>query len=308
MNVLVLGGNGFIGSHVVDALLVAGHRLRVLGHAPELYRAPLAGVDYISGDFADESLLAEALEGMDAVCHLISTTVPATSNLDPVADVQSNLVNTIHLLEQMRLKNIRRIFYLSSGGTVYGNPQYSPVDENHPLHPLCSYAVVKLAIENYLFMYQQLHGFEPIVLRASNPYGPRQGHAGVQGLIGTFLSRLATGEAVEIWGDGKVIRDYIYIGDLAELCVKSLQSDCCGVFNAGSGVGHSVNDIVGVMREEINADLQVNYRDGRDFDVKEIVLDMRHTCNTFAWQPQTDLRAGLQEHWRWLQALSYRDL
>jgi len=303
MNVLVLGGNGFIGSHVVDALLAAGHQVRVFARSPEHYRSPLPEVEYCMGDFADRDLLAEALQGMDAVCHLLSSTLPATSNQDPIADVQNNLVNSICLLEEMRAMQIHRILYLSSGGTVYGNPDVSPVAENHPLHPMCSYAVVKLAIENYLFMYQKLYAFEPIVLRVSNPFGPRQGHAGVQGLIGTALGRLAADEPVEVWGDGSIVRDYIYVADLADLCVQALQRDVCGVFHAGSGRGYSVNDVLNTICKEISSDLHIIYRDGRDFEVQKVVLDMRRTLETFDWQPETGLREGIRHQWQWLQSL-----
>lgn len=182
MKALVLGGCGFIGSHLVDRLLASGHKVRVLDRAPELYRAPIANVDYRFGDFADAPLLAEALEGIEVVYHLISTTVPPTSNLDPVADVEGNLINTLRLLQLMVQKNIPKIVFLSSGGTVYGIPETVPIPESHPLRPICSYGVVKVAIENYFQMFHQLHGLVYVVLRASNPYGERQGHAGVQGV------------------------------------------------------------------------------------------------------------------------------
>jgi len=223
MKVLVLGGNGFIGSHVVDQLLAAGHKVRVFDRSAERYRDPIKQVEYRLGRFDDTFQVAEALQGMDAVCHLISTTVPGTSNLDPVADVKNNLINTLNLLEQMRKKGLRRILYLSSGGTVYGNPESSPISENHPLKPISSYGIVKVAIEKYLFMYQQLYGLQPVILRPSNPYGPRQGHAGVQGLIGTLLARAFSGETLEIWGDGSIVRDYMHVSDLARLCVVALE-------------------------------------------------------------------------------------
>ena len=303
MNILVLGGSGFIGSHVVDQLLAAGHKVRVFDRAPEHYRSRLKRVEYRLGSFDDTFQVAEALQGMDAVCHLISTTVPGTSNLDPVADVQNNLVNTLLLLEQMRKKGMKRILYLSSGGTVYGNPEYSPVGENHPLNPISSYGVVKVAIEKYLNMYQQLYGFEPVILRPSNPYGSRQGHAGVQGLIGTLLSRTLAGEALEIWGDGSVIRDYMHVGDLARLCVTALESNSCGVFNAGSGEGYSINEIVELIRDTIDDQLQVNYSEGRDFDVKEVVLDISQAKAEFGWQPEISLAAGLTDQLHWLKSL-----
>lgn len=303
MKVLVLGGNGFIGSHVVDHLLDAGHKVRVFDRAPERYRSPIKQVEYRLGGFDDSFQVAEALQGMDAVCHLISTTVPGTSNLNPVADIQSNLVNTVHLLDQMRKQGLSRILYLSSGGTVYGNLEGSPVSENHPLRPISSYGIVKVAIENYMHMYQQLYGLEPVILRPSNPYGSRQGHAGVQGLIGTLLARSLAGEALEIWGDGSVVRDYMHVDDLARLCVTAMESESCGVFNAGSGEGSSINEIIELIRAATTEVLQVNYREGRAFDVKEVVLDISRAKEEFGWQPEISLSDGIKEQLQWLRSL-----
>jgi len=303
MKVLVLGGNGFIGSHVVDQLLAAGHKVRVFDRSPERYREHLKQVEYRLGRFDDTFQMAEALQGMDAVCHLISTTVPGTSNLDPVADVENNLINTLHLLEQMRKKGLNRILYLSSGGAVYGNPKLSPVSEDDPLNPISSYGAVKVAIEKYLFMYQQLYGLQPIILRPSNPYGPRQGHSGVQGVIGTLLARAQAGEMLEIWGDGSIIRDYMYVGDLARLCVTALEGSACGVFNAGSGEGHSINEIIAMVRSLTNDDLLVSYSEGRSFDVKEVVLDISRVSIQFDWRPTVPLVEGCNEHLEWLRSL-----
>jgi len=303
MNILVLGGNGFIGSYVVDHLLAAGHSVRVFDRSSERYRSPLSNVDYRLGSFDDTFLLAEALQDMDAVCHLISTTVPGTSNLDPVEDVQSNLVNTLRLLEQMRTQGLHRILYLSSGGTVYGNPVVLPVREDHELNPICSYGVVKVAIEKYLFMYQQLYGLGPIVLRPSNLYGPRQGHAGLQGLIGTFLRRMIAGETLEVWGDGEIVRDYLYIEDLARLCVSAIEKGMTGVFNAGSGEGHSIKDIISTMEEVAGFETPVQYKKGRVFDVKEVILDIEQARQYFDWNPQTSLQEGMAAQLRWLKTL-----
>jgi len=303
MKVLVLGGNGFIGSHVVDQLLAGGHRVRVFDRSPEHYREPLKQVEYRLGRFDDIFQVAEALQGMDAVCHLISTTVPGTSNLDPVADVQNNLVNTLSLLEQMWKKGLRRILYLSSGGTVYGNPESSPVCEDHPLKPISSYGIVKVAIENYLYMYQQLYGLQPVVLRPSNPYGPRQGHAGVQGLIGTLLVRAMACETLEIWGDGSIVRDYMHVGDLARLCVSALESNSCGVFNAGSGEGHSINQIIAMIRDMTGGTSEVRYKAARAFDVQEVVLDISRATAQFGWQPSVSLRDGIRDHLAWMRGL-----
>lgn len=302
MKVLVLGGCGFIGSHLVDGLLEAGHKVRVLDRSPKLYRAPLAKVDYRFGDFSNTPFLAEALEGIEVVYHLISTTVPSTSNLDPVSDVRSNLINTLQLLQLMVQKNIPKIIFLSSGGTVYGIPNAVPIPENHPLRPICSYGVVKVAIENYLFMFHQLHGLEYVVLRASNPYGERQGHVGVQGVIASFMAKILGGEPIEIWGDGSVVRDFIYINDLAKLCVLAAKSEKSGIYNAGSGVGHSINEIVSAFTEVTGLTIEPVYRPGRGYDVPSVILDIMGAKCAFDWSPQIDLRDGIECSWQWAKA------
>jgi UDP-glucose 4-epimerase len=300
MRVLVLGGNGFIGSHVVDHLLAAGCKVRVFDRSPEHYRPPVASVEYHLAPFHDVPALAEALEGVDVVCHLISTTVPSTSNLDPISDVEGNLINTVRLLQLMVQKKVSRIVYLSSGGTVYGIPQVLPIPESHPLKPVCSYGVIKVAIENYLHMFHHLHGLEYCVLRASNPYGERQGHTGVQGVIGTFSAKILAGDPIEIWGDGSVVRDFIYVGDLVKLNTKACMSSHSGVFNVGSGEGHSVNQIIEVLKSVSERLVQVNYRDSRSYDVPRVVLDISSAQSSFDWHPVVDLETGIKHGWSWL--------
>lgn len=301
MNVLLLGGTGFIGSHVCDALLQRQHHVRIFSRQAERYRQPLAGVDYIFADFTDRFALSEALTDMDCVIHLISSTVPGTSNLDPVSDIMSNLAPTVSLLELMRQSGPKKLIFLSSGGTVYGTPDTVPVKEDAPLRPVCSYGVVKVAIEKYLAMYHHLYDLQTVILRASNPYGPRQGRLRVQGLIATFLSRLQQGKPLEVWGDGEVVRDYFHVHDLAELCVRAVESDRSGVFNAGSGEGTSINQIIHLIRQVTGADPEVNYTAGRSFDVDRVFLDIRAAREAYRWQPLIPLHEGIRMHWEWLQ-------
>lgn len=303
MRALVIGGNGFIGSHLVDALLLSGQKVRVFDRGVELYRSLVVGVDYRLGDFSDTPALAEALEGVDVIYHLVSTTVPSTSNLDPISDIQGNLLGSVRLLQLMVQKGIARIVYLSSGGTVYGIPNVSPIPETHPVRPICSYGVVKVAIENYLFMYQSLHGIKPVVLRASNPYGERQGHFGVQGVIGTFLQGIRSGERIEIWGDGSVVRDFIYVADLADLCVKAGLSHSCGIFNAGSGIGYTIRDVLNVALRTADCTMEPIYKQGRTFDVPSVVLDISKTERELQWHPSTALADGIAKTWLWLTGL-----
>jgi UDP-glucose 4-epimerase len=306
MRALVLGGSGFIGSHLVDALLADGHRVRVFDRRPDRFRDALNRVDYRFGSLADVSDVAEALAGIDVVFHLVSTSVPSTSNLDPVADIEGNLVTAVQLLDQMTRLDVRRIVFLSSGGTVYGNPGTSPVIETDPLRPICSYGVVKVAIENYLFMYQDLHGIEPVILRPSNPIGPRQGHLGVQGVVPTFLRRLLDGDPIQVWGDGTVVRDYLDVTDLASLCVQAGKSAAVGVFNAGSGIGTSVNEVLSLIESVSGRKADVQYQAARSFDVQRIVLDSGLARRTFGWSTTIALDESVRRLWDWLLGVNGR--
>ena len=205
LHTLVLGGGGFIGSHLVSALLLQGRRVRVLErpyrkHTKLVPQHP--NLEWLEGNFGNTEDVRRALHDVDAVFHLVSTTQPQSSNDDPTFDIQSNLLATVGLLEQMRfLKNVPLIF-ISSGGTVYGKPQQIAISEKHPTEPQCSYGIVKLTIEKYLALYHLLYGINYRVLRFSNPYGPGQEENRTQGVIGTFLSRILQGLPIEVWGDG----------------------------------------------------------------------------------------------------------
>lgn len=300
MTSLVLGGCGFIGSHIVDALLANGQGVRVFDRRPERFRPPCAGVDYVFGDFSDRATLIEAMSGVDTIFHLISTTFPGTSNIDPRADIEDNLINALSLFQSMMELGIRRIVFLSSGGTVYGIPQTIPIPEDHPLRPINSYGIVKVAIEQYLSMYQREGRLAPVIIRASNPYGPRQGHTGVQGVVSTFLRRVIDRSPIEIWGDGNVVRDYFHVRDLANLCVVAAASDAVGAYNAGSGEGVSLNELVAAIEAATGRMVNRVYKPARMIDVPISILDVARAEKTFGWKASVNLADGLESVWRWL--------
>lgn len=303
MKVLVLGGNGFIGSHVVDELLRREHSVRVFDVSEEKFRLALPQVEYFFGDFKDSVLIEQALVGVDAVFHLVSTTVPGTGNLDPQKDVQENLVGTLHLLDAMKRQCVKRIIYLSSGGTVYGIPELTPIPETHPLRPINSYGIVKVAIENYLEMYQRSFEFSPIIIRASNPYGPRQAHTGVQGVVATFLNQIKNNQKVPIWGDGTIVRDYVDVRDLAEFCVMAGTSIMEGVYNAGSGMGTSLNDLVEHLAKITGRDVIRDLKPARAVDIPVSILDCSAAERDFGWKATRNLDVGLESAWKWISAL-----
>jgi len=298
MKYLILGGNGFIGSHLVKALCDDGHFVRLFDRSIDNIETTNNSIECTIGDFTDTFSIAEALTGIDVVYHLISTTVPSTSNLDMVNDVQTNLISTIRLLQTMKEVGVKKIVFLSSGGTVYGNTDKNPIPENHPLNPICSYGIVKAAIENYLFLFHKLDGFEYNILRVSNPYGANQQHFGVQGVIPTFLQKVYKNEPITIWGDGTIERDYIYINDLIDVCVKAGAKMHNTQFNIGSGLLTSINNIIETIKAVTGKEIKIKTLPQRNFDVKSISLDCTEAKSKFEWLPVYDLTKGIEEYWK----------
>ena len=304
MKACVIGGNGFIGSHLVDGLRQAQWDVVVFDRVDERFRARLQDVEYIFGDLSDRDLLAEALSGVDVVFHLAYTTIPQTSNNDPTFDVRTNVLDFIGLLEVCVKVNVPRVIFLSSGGTVYGIPSQTPVPENHPTDPISSYGITKLAIEKYLALFKRLYGIEYTVLRPANPFGERQNPEGDQGALTVFLGKIARGLPIVIWGDGTVIRDYIYVGDLVDACLAALSvKSGYRVFNIGSGQGISLNQLIETISRAIPAKFNVEYKEGRIFDVPELVLDVSRAKYHLNWSARTSLEDGIKRTWEWIQTL-----
>lgn len=302
MRCLVLGGCGFIGSHVVDQLVAAGHSVRAVSRRPEALRGPVPGVDYQFIDYRDRAALGAAFVGCDAVFHTISATTPGSGDQNPLLDIGDNLVATVALLDEMLNSGIRRLVYVSSGGVVYGVPEQLPIPETHPLRPISSYGIVKVAIESYIELYARTKGLSPVIVRPSNAYGVRQGRDGSHLLVSTLLRRALSGEPISIWGDGSIVRDYLHVKDLVRLIVSAGESDVTGVFNAGSGVGISVRDLIGLVADVTSRPIAASYGQPRAFDVPVSILDSARARDVFGWVPEISLRDGIADAWVWHQA------
>ncbi len=206
MRVLVLGGSGFLGSHIVDKFLREKHDVTVYDLYPERFRRSPAKIKFVTGDFGNVGALDELIStGFDAVIHCVSTTTPKSSNESPEFDIQSNVIGTLYLLDICAKRNVGKLVFLSSGGTVYGDiGGLDVVDETHAVRPMCSYGVSKLSIEHYLDVYKHLRGLNYVALRLSNPYGERQSPLRALGALTVFLHRTLRRQDVEVWGDGSV--------------------------------------------------------------------------------------------------------
>lgn len=297
MNCLVLGGAGFIGSHLCDALFAAGHYVRVFEKRDASRRniEHLADrIEMIEGDFSDARAVCDALKGMEVVYHLIGTTLPQSSNTDIPYDLSSNVIATVRMLDGCIQAGVSKVIFASSGGTVYGIPQQIPIPEDHPADPICSYGIHKLAIEKYLQLYWYLYGLDYTILRVANPFGPRQPVDRNQGAVAAFIHKALCGEPIEIWGDGSTVRDYIHISDVSAAFLAALTSSHENrIFNIGSGIGRSLLEIIVEIEKGINRRLDVRFTAGRKIDVPVNVLATERAERVMRWAPSISFQEGI---------------
>jgi len=301
---IIYGGGGFIGSHLCDKLLGSGYDVTVfdkLNFSKKNIQHIQDQIKIIEGDFNNEFDLINSLQGVDYVFHLVSTTLPASSNDNPEYDAETNLISSLKLFKECVALKIKKIIFLSSGGTVYGIPSEIPVKENYSANPVCSYGIIKRTIEEYLFLYNYLYGQQYYVFRLSNPYGERQNPNSSQGAIGVFLSKVIKNETIEIWGDGETVRDYIYVKDAVEVLAKSVSADTdVRVFNLSTGIGHTLNQIVETIGNVSGKKITPVFKKARKLDVPVNILDNSKVKNAFGWKPLTSIEEGIKNTFDYL--------
>jgi len=300
---IIFGGGGFIGSNLAEDLLTKGYFVTVFD---KLYfnkfnlKDFINDIEIIEGDFFNKNDVRKAILDKDIVIHLVSSTVPENSNQNPIYDIETNLVSSVNLFNECVNNNVSKLIFISSGGTVYGIPEKIPIRESYCGHPICSYGIVKKAIEDYLFMFNKLFGLDFFIFRLSNPYGIKQNPKVSQGVIPVFLYKTMRREKIEVWGDGTVIRDFIYIKDAVECIVKSLEKKSAQkVFNLGSGIGHSINEILKVIESVTKIKPDVNYLPSRKIDVPVNILDSSLARRIFKWKSKTTLKEGINNLYKY---------
>jgi len=305
---LVLGGTGFIGSHLVDELARGGHFVRVLTRPQSARMADRwtnPRVEVVIGDFNSPDVIDQVVRDCDAVFHLVATTLPKSSNEDPIFDVETNVIGTLRLLDAAQRHGVRKVVFASSGGTIYGRTDVSPIPETHPTNPTCSHGISKLAIEKYLRLYHELHGLDYCSLRIANPYGMGQRTEKAQGAVGVLLERVLNGRPFEIWGDGSVVRDYVYVTDVVHaLVAAAAERDGAKVFNVGTGRGTSLNELVDIVERVTGRKAQRIYMPGRSFDIQENVLDTKLATEDLGWTAKLSVEEGLHKTLEWGQRLA----
>lgn len=295
-SVLVTGGSGFLGQNIIRRLARDGYSVSCL----DRYEAPFleeCGAKFIPGDISEVKQLEEILAGVDVVIHMACTILPQMSNSDPVFDVMTNVGGSLHLLDAAVKNKVEKVIFFSSGGTVYGVPEQTPIPETHPTNPTCSYGISKLAVEKYLRLYRELYGLNTCTLRLANPYGPYQRVKSAQGAIPVFCYKALTGEPIEIWGDGSVRRDFIYVEDVVSAVLKAVETEerIPQEINIGSGRAVSLRELLALIADVTGMKLDCRYKPARAFDVPVSMLDITLAEKYLHWSPETALADGLRK-------------
>jgi UDP-glucose 4-epimerase len=308
-NCLILGGSGFIGSHLAEALLKKDYSVRVFGDFKTGMKniESISGrIEIIKGDFQNISDLTLAVQDVDTIFHYISTTNPASSFDNPVYDIETNVIRSVRMMEIALKNDVKQIIFPSTGGTIYGDARTIPISEEDPVNPLNPYAISKLTIEKYLQYFFNQYGMDYLVLRYSNPYGERQNPLGNQGVIPIFLHKIRHDEAPVIYGDGNSIRDYIYIEDAIDATIALLGKESCEkLFNIGSGTGTSLNQLIEIMSEVTGKPVYPVYKQDAGRYIRNVVLDISKIQKCTGWHPKTDIVEGINRTWEWLIESDY---
>jgi len=296
VKILVTGGAGFIGSHVVDTFLGAGHEVAVVDNlstgnrAWVNPRAKLHAVDLRSGRLAE----VFAAERPEVVAHLAAQAAVGRSVTDPVFDASVNVGGGLNLLDCCRRFGVRRMIYSSSGGAGYGDTDVLPTPETHASLPMSPYGITKVAMELYVGAWTQIFGMSGISLRYANIYGPRQNPEGEAGVVAIFCHRLLTGQAPVINGDGGQTRDFVYVGDVAQANLLALErSDVTGGINIATGIETSVNDIYAGIKSAAGSSVAAQYGPARPGEQRRSCLDPKLAERVLGWRPTVTLGEGL---------------
>ncbi|PRA30785.1 NAD-dependent epimerase/dehydratase family protein [Pseudomonas poae] len=299
--VLITGGAGFIGSHLVDALLATGYEVRVLDNLSTGKRSNLPldnpRVELLVGDVADAELVGRAAVGVSAVVHLAAVASVQASVDDPVSTHQSNFIGTLNLCEAMRKAGVKRVVYASSAAVYGNNGEGASIDEETAKAPLTPYASDKLAGEHYFDFYRRQHGLEPVIFRFFNIFGPRQDPSSpYSGVISIFSERAQQGLPISVFGDGEQTRDFMYVEDLVKVLVQSIEMDDAplGAINVGWNRTTTLKQVLQALEEAVGSLPAVTYGPARSGDIKHSRANNQRLLASFTLPEPTPLKVGLE--------------
>jgi UDP-glucose 4-epimerase len=297
MNILVTGGAGFIGSHIVDAYIDNNHHVVVvdnLSKGREEFVNPKAIFHQISISDPELSNIIQN-EKIEVINHHAAQISISDSVKNPVKDAESNIIGTLQLLQNAVKCGVGKFVFASTGGAIYGEQDYFPAKEDHPQKPTSPYGLSKLSVEGYLRFYKEEYGFKSIIFRYGNVFGPRQNPNGEAGVVAIFYNRLLNGLAPIINGDGDQTRDYIFIRDVVRANLLALSLDGSGTFNVGTGQETSVNELTRLILETADSNIDVQKSKKNNFEQRRSCLDNRKIKESLNWSPEVSLKEGLTE-------------
>jgi UDP-glucose 4-epimerase len=296
MKILVTGGAGFIGSNIVDMLVENNFEVCIvdnLSHGKEenvnskakLYRV----------DIRDESIIQVFKEEKpDIVIHNAAQISVPNSIKDPMDDASINIMGTINIIEAARISGVKKIIYPASAA-IFGEPEYLPVDEKHPLNMISPYGITKHTVEHYLYVYKQLYNIDYTVLRYSNVYGPRQDSSGEGGVVSIFCEKLLKNEIPNIHGDGEQIRDFVYVKDVAKANLIAIKSNKNGIYNVCTNLKTTVNSLFYCISKVLNKEVKPSYISERDGDIRYSYMSYDKINGELGWKPEVSLEQGIKE-------------
>jgi len=305
MTILVTGGAGFIGSHVVDSLVARGHQVTVfddLSNGSRKNLNPKAKLTVGKVEDAKTENFVRRLKPQ-AIFHFAAQKDVRLSVEDPVADASVNVIGILRLIKASLDIPLKRFVLASTGGAIYGGAETVPTPEDHPTHPFSPYGVAKLASENYLDAYRHAAKLPAVSLRFANVYGPRQSPESESGVTAIFTKKMLEGERPTIYGDGKQTRDFVYVGDIAAACLKALGAKRLGTYNIGTGTETSVNELTGMLAALIGTDKKPIYAPGRSGEERRSALAIGRAKKELGWEPQVALAQGLAKTVVWQKSV-----
>ena len=302
--ILVLGASGFVGRRLVTALAEAGHGVFALTRRTPAPAYP-ANVEVITASLDNSTLIEGLLSTCKAVFHVASDSTPGTTASQPALEAGLNLLPTLRFLESLQQFRNVPLVYLSSGGAIYKPHEACGLTESSYAEPPSYYGAGKIAIENFINAFACQHNGRALILRPSNFYGPGQHFRSGFGLIPTLFRHVINKTPLQIWGDGEIVRDYLFMDDFLSLCLAIVDSNFAfsrfEVCNVGSGTGHSINQVVALVEEITGTKLERKYLPSRNVDLKRIVLDSSKARQLFGWEATTALSVGIPQTWNWFK-------
>ncbi len=306
MKCLVTGGAGFVGSHIIEYLLSKHYEIVCLDDFSTGKYINIENlennIEVVEGDIRAPNIIQKAVEGVDYILHLAAQASVSRSVSNPLVDASINIEGTINILKAISEKSIKNFVYISTGGAIYGDPADLPVHETTTEKPISPYGLSKLVGEKYIQLFHKIYGIPYSIIRPANIYGPRQDPMGEAGVISIFLGRLMNDQPLEIFGDGYDTRDYIYVKDIAEICLKVMESPITDIFNAGTGKQTNLLELIDFIEKITNIPVEKKFCPPRPGDVQYIALDIEKAKKMLNWYPKIELTEGLTKTWDWFKS------